>query len=33
LYVNGELLKDLKEYPVCDEEKMLLTLQYGVEWL
>jgi antitoxin component YwqK of YwqJK toxin-antitoxin module len=33
LYVNGELLIDLKESPVDDEDKMLLTLQYGVEWL
>jgi antitoxin component YwqK of YwqJK toxin-antitoxin module len=33
LYVDGYELKDLKESPVYDEEKMLLTLQYGVEWL
>jgi antitoxin component YwqK of YwqJK toxin-antitoxin module len=33
LYVNGELLLDLKESPVDNEEKMLLSLQYGVEWL
>jgi antitoxin component YwqK of YwqJK toxin-antitoxin module len=33
LYVNGKMLIDLKESPVNDEEKMLLTLEHGVEWL
>jgi antitoxin component YwqK of YwqJK toxin-antitoxin module len=33
LYVNGELLIDLKESPVDNEEKMLSSLQSGVEWL
>jgi antitoxin component YwqK of YwqJK toxin-antitoxin module len=33
LFVNDEELIDLKESPVCDEEKMLLTLEHGIEWL
>jgi antitoxin component YwqK of YwqJK toxin-antitoxin module len=33
LHVNNKALLDLKESPVCDEDKMLLSLQYGVEWL
>jgi antitoxin component YwqK of YwqJK toxin-antitoxin module len=33
LYVNDEILIDLLESPVCDEEKMLLALEHGVEWL
>jgi antitoxin component YwqK of YwqJK toxin-antitoxin module len=32
LYVNDKVLIDLTESPVRDEEKMLLSLQYGVEW-
>jgi antitoxin component YwqK of YwqJK toxin-antitoxin module len=33
LYVDGNMLIDLKESPVCNEEKMLLSLEHGVEWL
>jgi hypothetical protein len=33
LYVNDEILIDLKESSVDNEDKMLLSLQYGVEWL
>jgi hypothetical protein len=33
LYVNGKMLIDLLESPVCDEEKMILSLEHGVEWL
>jgi antitoxin component YwqK of YwqJK toxin-antitoxin module len=32
LFVNNEALINLKESPVYDEDKMLLSLQYGVEW-
>jgi antitoxin component YwqK of YwqJK toxin-antitoxin module len=33
LFVNGEILINLKESPVYNEEKMLLSLERGVEWL
>jgi antitoxin component YwqK of YwqJK toxin-antitoxin module len=33
LFVNGNVLIDLKKSPVCNEEKMLLSLQYGVGWI
>jgi hypothetical protein len=33
LYVNDEILIDLKGSPVDNEDKMLISLEHGVEWL
>ena len=30
---HGEVVRDLKEDPVDDEDKFLLTLEYGGQWL